>query len=595
MTAPENEESLADVRSSGGVLDTPSEPPRTSSLVRFVAVALFATLLGALLFLHLGDRYLWQDEACTAVLAERMMRLGKPYSLGPNGLITMDYEEREKGEAPPAGSARDSVDYFIARGDFLPDTTWVGQPWGQFVLAGGSLSIFGHSAWSARFPFALAGWITALALLVFLDRWYRDAALTLVGSILILGNIPWILHARNCRYYAPSSLFLLLAFASYCRWRDGRRWGSAAFVVSAWCFFQFDFGTFWPTMGVFAVDALVSFKGRRREMLFTGVILISSIAPFVWYYHLWGRLKPRTVGIGYSTLVFLLCANQYLLPIAALPVLAWSSWRERGRATAPTSGARRAALSGLVVVAVVAWVPWVTPAPFYRYLAATTPLAIIALAFTWTRLTDALLDQGVSRTTRLVAAAALALTLVITPLASLPAGLVISSAGAFGSEQNMLIRREWRDLWVDLLDLGPDPNRDVINVLGPMLRPGDEVLINYEDLPLLFHTDAIVRGGLARFRSDDRSAPPPRFLIIRPNIVSALPPIREFASRHTWRPIETGVPSLPFGNIPDPLSHRMRWPLNRLHAIALFERAEPKDGGKPIDWVAIGVDKPNEK
>ena len=52
-----------------------------------ILTSIIATIM---LFTYLGDKYLWQDEAATAVLGERMMKYGKPLAYDGKNLITMD-------------------------------------------------------------------------------------------------------------------------------------------------------------------------------------------------------------------------------------------------------------------------------------------------------------------------------------------------------------------------------------------------------------------------------------------------------------------------------------------------------------------------
>ena len=101
--------------------------------------------VAALLMLWgLSDKYLWQDEAQTAVLAQRMMRFGRPLAYDGVNLITIDQFVMEDtatiGER--TGDPKAAVDYYIRRGDLKPDTTWRWQPWGQFLVAGISLETF---------------------------------------------------------------------------------------------------------------------------------------------------------------------------------------------------------------------------------------------------------------------------------------------------------------------------------------------------------------------------------------------------------------------------------------------------------------------
>ena len=113
-------------------------------------------------------------------------------------------------------------------------------------------------------------------------------------------------------------------------------------------------------------------------------------------------------------------------------------------------------------------------------------------------------------------------------------------------------------LYADLLDVGPDPNRDVVAILKPLLQPGDAVLINYEDIPLMFYTDAAIRGGMTGFCVEDHSAPPPRFVVVRGDLVYGVKAFYREIDRQTWRRLECDSSGIGWGNIPDPLWHRAR-------------------------------------
>src|SRR5207244_11166030 len=99
--------------------------------------------------------------------------------------------------------------YDVARGDFREDTAWTAQPWGQFVAAGASLAAFGRSTGAARAPFALAGLATVLLLFWYARTQFEDRLLACLAAGPLLANIFWLLHARQSRYYALSSLLLV--------------------------------------------------------------------------------------------------------------------------------------------------------------------------------------------------------------------------------------------------------------------------------------------------------------------------------------------------------------------------------------------------
>src|SRR5574342_446389 len=206
----------------------------------------------ALLLWRLGAVYLWQDEAATAVMAERMLRYGKPLAYDGRNVITMDsfVDEDPSTVGQRTGSAEAALRYLVARGDFRADTTWVGQPWGQFVAAAASLGLLGHGTVQGRLPFALAALATGLLLYLLAARVFEDRALATLAAALLVANAFWILHSRQCRYYALSSLLLLLSVAAFLRWQRGARWGVPLFVLTAWLYFQADFGSFFPSVAL---------------------------------------------------------------------------------------------------------------------------------------------------------------------------------------------------------------------------------------------------------------------------------------------------------------------------------------------------------
>ena len=545
-------------------------------------VLLVAVSASCLMFWNLGSRYLWQDEAATAVLAERMIRFGKPLGYDGRNLITMDWYPQDDENPFPSDSAEASIEFFVARGDFRRDTTWTGHPWGQFVLAALSMMALGKSTLATRLPFALCGVVTAILFVVFVQRRFRDTALSTAAILLLLGNVFWVLHMRQCRYYAPSSMLLLLTFVTYLRWRDRGAWGSGLFVLTAWCFFQCDFGTFWPVTFVLLVDAAWSFRGRRFELARAVLLLAVLIGPWIWYLELFSRLKPRLTGFWHSLTVLLFNFNQYQLPLVVAPVFLLLLWRAR-RDPRTVPGAYHAIrLAAAVIAALMIWVPLVTPFPFYRYFVIATPISCLLLAYTCAGLIDLAFHHQAASDLRVATAIPLAGLLVCTQLAAVPVRMALLAAQQNKKIELTIWRPELQALYVDLLDIGPDPNRELVAELAPRLAAGDAVLINYEDIPLMFYTDAEIRGGISAFRAEDRSARPPKFVVLRlPFSISRMPIQREL-SRSTWRELPVAIPSVPFGNIPDPLYHRVGSVGQELPNLLIFEATPPERGGHPV-------------
>ena len=534
--------------------------PRAASTSRLgfwlahVAVALAASLL---LGWNLGSRYLWQDEAATAVMAERMLRHGKPLAYDGRNLITMDTYDAELADKLATMPPQEVVQLLVERGDFKADTTWIGQPWGQFVATALSLAALGKNTLAARLPFALCGIATVVLLFHLVWQRFRDWPMALVTVLLLLSNVFWVLHVRQCRYYALSTFFLLLTFAAYLRWSDDKRFGAWALVASAWCLFQSDYGAFWPTAGVLFAHAMWSGSRPRLGALVTFGVLALTVAPWVYYYELVSRYKPKYASLESNILTSLFNYNQFQFPILGLVLLAILLFRKSPH-LAGGEGRRVAGLAIFVSLALLVWVPLVSPYPFYRYIMPATPLAALSLAYVVLGSIDWMFAGRAANDLRVVAALPLTALLAFTALVALPVSLLIPLQDRAIPEFGTAFRAEFGALYIDLLDEGPDPNRDVIELLAPQLKPGDEVLVNYEDVPYMFYTDATVRGGMCAFRTEAPDDGHLKFAVIRPNLrIGHQALLRELA-RFDWRGSYDHVLAIPWGNIPDPKHHRFQ-------------------------------------
>jgi hypothetical protein len=527
-------------------------------------LVLVASIASLLLLWNLGGRYLWQDEAACAVLAERMLEHGRPLAYDGVNLITMDEFRPEDGMivGQHAGSAEDGVRYFIEHGDFKDDTTWIGQPWGQFVFAGLSLKVLGHGTWQARFPFALAGIVTALLLFGFIRRRFDDPWMAGIAVALLLGNVFWFLHVRQCRYYGLASLLLVTTLLAYLRWQEGKRLGAPLFVASALAWFHVDFGSVWPVLGVLFADSLLSTGKARGNRLAPLVVFGAAgacILPFALYYEIFDRVKERFEPLGTTYTVLFYYLNQFQLPLVVFVCALVFGLRDRRSPTSITVR-RILLLCAAIIAAEYVTMPIVGPLAFYRYLVDLTPLSCLLVAYAVVR--AARLVPGGAHAGRAVALVSTAV-LLFTPWLSLPVSTQIHRRYKTKGSMGGWTRPELAGAFEQLVGRGVDPNRAVVEALAPRLSPGDEVLVNYEDAPLMFYLDNPIRGGIGCFRALDRVAPPPRFSVIRKSVTFTHWPVYNAAhgaGRFTWGDLEVDAPDVPWGNNPDPNGYRHTLP-----------------------------------
>jgi hypothetical protein len=537
-------------------LETSPQQKAQSPAGKFLALALLFLTAAVFLFVNLGEKYLWQDEAATAVLGSRLMKFGEPLAYDGVNLITMDYSTPEElGTLDQrTADAESSVQYHVARGDFKRNTAWIGQPWGSFAVVGASLTCFGQNTVAARAPFAAAGLLTVILLYWFVRREFKDPLLAWLSAALLVTNVYWVVHTRQCRYYAVSSLLLLLTLIAYARWQRGQPWGGAVFVATAWCWFQMDFGSFWPVIGVLLALAAWGDWPRVRRVLVAGAALGAAIAPWVWYYELAGRVKASLAPFSHKFTLNLLHLNQFLIPLVLLAALG-IVLAVRGRRLDPVP--RRVLAACLaILLAVIVWVPSVAPWGFHRYIVHLAPLAALGAAWVLTEAAGWVARRYSRERSRTWVAAALAAFLAVCPL--LPNLVTIPLVTAFGGNYptGLFVRAEWAVLHEEVFAPRPDPNRLTVESLALVASPGDEVLTNYEDVPLMFYTDYRVRGGIPMFRVEDRSRPP-RFLVLRRSTALGVgPPLGRELARHRWQPLRTTIPDMEWGNMPEP-EHRI--------------------------------------
>ncbi|MGE5049005.1 MAG: glycosyltransferase family 39 protein, partial [Deltaproteobacteria bacterium] len=435
-----------------------------------IAIAVVLSAAAALLFSRLGAVYLWQDEALTAILGERMMRYGKPLSWDGVNVLTQDNFAAEDFSTIDrrTGSADAGIRYFKARGDFKEDTTWVLHPWGQFLAAGLSLAALGHGTWQARLPFALAGLCTVLLLYLYAARAFASRRVALVAALLLTVNSFWILHARQCRYYALSSLALLMTFAAWDRWQRRGRFGAAAFVAAGFFYFQVEFGSFFPTMAVLAVLSVRAAWPRPRSALGVFAALAAAVAPFAWYYELYGRRFASLISFRTRFVGNLFNMNQYVVALPIVAAGAWMLWRRRD-VLSPRQREVLVATVALVAVMLV-WVPSVAPFHYHRYIVQLTPLAALLVAWTAGQVADLCAPSW--------RAPALAGCIAFAAVSALPSWPVTAAILAIeypdqldGSLAESVTRSELLDAGREIFEQRPDPNRATVEFLLPRLRP----------------------------------------------------------------------------------------------------------------------------
>jgi hypothetical protein len=170
---------------------------------------LIVAALGAVfIFTNIGSDYLWEDEGDTAALAVNILKFGVPKAWDGAAFLDSDHGAR-----------------------LNHDLVMVTHPWVQYYLTAASFLVFGQNTFAARFPFALAGWISILLTYFFLWQHLRSRLVAFSAATLLVFSVQFLLYARQCRYCALNMLLVVWLFCAFFKMTSRR--ACLSFIAAA--------------------------------------------------------------------------------------------------------------------------------------------------------------------------------------------------------------------------------------------------------------------------------------------------------------------------------------------------------------------------
>ncbi len=486
----------------------------------------------ALSLTGLDNGCLWQDEAETAVLGKGILTYGYPRAFdGVNRL--------NPGLSLQEGYA------------------WTYHSWLPMYLAAASFFLGGATTTSARLPFALLGvgclWLTYLAA----RRLTGSRGTALLTGLFLMTCVPFLLHMRQCRYYAPAVFFTLLTVIAYLRFLKGRPFSFPALALSLLFLFHADHGVFAPIILGLILHALFSRPGPRRGYRFAAAILVVLALTVPWAVYLeglqhhghWGWERLRHHAQFYFRQI-----NKYLVPIlfwllvaaAARPSLK-GLWDPRESTLRQGMGVS-ASLLGTGLVFLVLF----PDQRHFRYLLFLVPFMLLVQSVALSRLFR----------TKPMAAAALTLLLIGTDLLH-HSGLSFALAQIPGvrvklSTPNVRPRSLLLEFLGELSHPYRGPMDGVVELLLNQAQAGQTLKIPYEDHPILFYTRLKVEPVV---RMEDFGRPTyPDWIVLRrdwlPEGFFESPYYQKIQA--DYESLILDAPDIPWQNRPDPGFHRFR-------------------------------------
>ena len=487
--------------------------------------------VGAVLMLaNLGNGRLWQDEAETAVLGRNILHFGYPCAFDGVNLVNPTL--------PTQGNY-----------------AWTYHSWLPIYLAAGSFSLLGVNTVSARLPFALLG-LASLWIGYRLFRRITGELLTArLATLMLATSVPFLLHMRQCRYYAPAVFFTLWAVLAYWRFSRGRRFSGAELVVALNLLFHADHGVFIPVAAGLGLHFLWS-RPRPADWHRAGAVAILVLAltlPWMIYLQSWQHHRVFSFKeVSHQIQFYFRQINRFILP-AIFWGITWLLWRRSFKDLSGAVGSpRRQAwkLVGSLLLTGILFLIFVPEQRHFRYLLFLIP---------WLFLIQAALLARLFQSRRAALMAGLTAVLLLTDLFHYSAPQLLAPL----DKRLYLTGRPPRSLLVEFLGELTHPYRGPIDGIVELLlkegKPGDSVKISYGDIPLIFY---LPDRKIEPFFSSERFAEKttPDWIILRkdwlPDGFLESPYYRKI--QEGYRKILLDAPDIPWQNRPDPGYHRFR-------------------------------------
>jgi hypothetical protein len=508
-------------------------------------VVLGLALSAVIIFSGLDQRYLWDDEAETALLAQRVLRFGVPLAWDGSSLIS-----QECGQ------------------DYDENYVWRQTPWLPVYLAAASFKLFDASAFTARLPFALLGLLSVPSMYWLARRVFADRLTALIAAASLLLAVPFLLHVRQCRYYSLAifaSIWILYFFFTL---RARRRLAAVGLALALTVLIHTSQLLFMGAVAGLVLGFVIVSFDRTVLPWFAAALAAPLVVNFPWLIgsDLGGKsgnlLSLGSLATYLKNLIWYATRIEvYVFPAAAFAiVLIVVALVTRARLD-PADPANRACFFLVVFTVAHVLVVALVPFTFFRY--ALTLLPVVALL-------QARIIRVLSERSRVLAAVVLLLAL-----------LVDRGDLVYGGRFSITLLKYANEI----IHHVPGPIEGIVTHLRTAARPGDRVFISYGDLPLRFHTTLDIRGGqgcqsLAGWSSPDWVIVR-YFFRFRPSAPGAeedagrtIQFLRAEVTPTRYRRIDLPVVDTIWENIPEP-DRRVSRPPSELAKVSLYQKIRP--------------------
>jgi hypothetical protein len=220
-------------------------------------ITALAVLGAVLIFTNLGRDHLWEDEGDTAALAVNVLKFGVPKAWDGSAFLDSDHGAR-----------------------LNKDLVMVTHPWIQYYVCAASFLVLGQNTFAARFPFAVAGWMSIPVVYLFLWRFTRSRLIGFSAAALLTFSVQFLFYVRQCRYCSLNLVLICWLFWAFFKMKSAR--GCALFVIPAVLLFHSHPYGLAPVVALGGLSLVYApFKTQRHWIWFAGPAIALLTLPWL--------------------------------------------------------------------------------------------------------------------------------------------------------------------------------------------------------------------------------------------------------------------------------------------------------------------------
>jgi 4-amino-4-deoxy-L-arabinose transferase-like glycosyltransferase len=511
----------------------------------FLVIVFCAALF---LFLsNLGNQYLWEDEAETALISKTVLQYGIP-----------------KGY--------DGKNFFSQEGkiSYGKNYIWALDPWLSYYLVAVFFKMFGVSTFTAKLSFSLFGVATVILTYFFARALTGNKKIAAVAASLLVLSVPFLVLSRQCRYYSLVAFFSVLGLYGYITLLKGRKSGSILFVVSAITLFHCNHLFCATLLATVLAHALICSRKQLPRVFVLSLIVVSVNLPWlIWisklrYITLLSSYRMHEGGFLDFLWSYLKQIHYFVFPFFLLLIPLGKGFlfciSHRNIKEAVKENAllwKNLLLLLLFIFCTVVSLSIASPVAYFRYLAQLIPMFCIITAVIVTSIIKYYFKTG---------------TIVIAILLGIVFFADYRYKKTYPSREGIKYLNFFD--YIDEITHDYDgPIEGISKYLNENGNEDDVVLITYGDLPLKFYTNMRIVGGLT---GEDLSvAANPDWVIARKYLGSpyALPVVRHLGQIpiSNYERIVLNYPDITYENREDPAEHHFRTVINE-DRVAVFRK-----------------------